>query len=134
MYTASAGKTGARNRGRSVYIFIYFYAIRYPDVFCNGMHCVPVTLCFIARGTEGLATQPCFSTASCSAACPADKWVCVADPFRPGHEVDYYPGDVNIRCADYIVVNKANTAAPVGSPGHLLQHCCSTAAAAAAAA
>ena len=35
-------------------------------------------------------------------------WVCVADPHRPNAEVNYYPGDVNFRCADVIVVNKAS--------------------------
>jgi predicted GTPase len=39
-----------------------------------------------------------------------DLWICVADPFRPGHEVSYYPGETNFRCADVIIVNKANTA------------------------
>jgi predicted GTPase len=43
---------------------------------------------------------------------PADLWLCVADPFRPDHQVLYYPGDVNFRCADVIVINKANTAPP----------------------
>ena len=36
--------------------------------------------------------------------------ICVADPHRVGHESKYYPGDVNFRMADAIVVNKANTA------------------------
>eukprot|EP00775_Hariotina_reticulata_P001966 gene1966-2293_t len=31
---------------------------------------------------------------------------------RPAHQVLYYPGDVNFRCADIIVINKANTAPP----------------------
>jgi predicted GTPase len=39
-----------------------------------------------------------------------DLWICVADPFRPGHEISYYPGETNFRCADVIIVNKANTA------------------------
>lgn len=43
-----------------------------------------------------------------------DLWLCIADPLRPGHEVSYYPGDVNFRCADMIVVNKANTAPAAG--------------------
>lgn len=39
-----------------------------------------------------------------------DLWVCVADPHRAGHEEQYYPGDLNFRMADVIVINKANTA------------------------
>eukprot|EP00887_Chlorella_sp_A99_P005397 scaffold1.g5397.t1 len=39
-----------------------------------------------------------------------DLWVCVADPHRAGHERHYYPGDLNFRMADAIVINKANTA------------------------
>jgi hypothetical protein len=45
--------------------------------------------------------------------CCADLWIVIADPHRPGHEVSYWPGDVNFRCADAIVINKANTAPPV---------------------
>lgn len=43
-----------------------------------------------------------------------DLWICVCDPHRAGHEMSYYPGDVNFRCADVVVINKANTA-PEGS-------------------
>jgi predicted GTPase len=39
-----------------------------------------------------------------------DLWVCVCDPHRAGHELSYYPGEINMRCADVIVINKANTA------------------------
>jgi len=39
-----------------------------------------------------------------------DLWICVADPFRAGHELNYYPGETNFRVADVIIVNKANTA------------------------
>lgn len=39
-----------------------------------------------------------------------DLWIVVADPHRPGHEISYYPGDINFRCADVVLVNKANTA------------------------
>ena len=45
---------------------------------------------------------------------PADLWICVADPHRAGQESSYYPGDLNFRMADVIVINKANTA-PEGS-------------------
>lgn len=37
-------------------------------------------------------------------------WVVVADPLRPGHELQYYPGETNLYQADVIVVNKINTA------------------------
>lgn len=43
-----------------------------------------------------------------------DLWICVADPHRAGHEAHYYPGDVNLRCAKAVVINKVNTA-PEGS-------------------
>ena len=41
-----------------------------------------------------------------------DLWITVADPLRPGHELSYFPGEVNFRRADVILVNKANTAEP----------------------
>jgi predicted GTPase len=34
----------------------------------------------------------------------------VADPHRPGHEIGYYPGEINFRMADVIVINKVDTA------------------------
>ncbi|MGM0398892.1 MAG: cyclic 2,3-diphosphoglycerate synthase [Halobacteriota archaeon] len=34
----------------------------------------------------------------------------LADPHRPGHEVTYHPGETNLRIADYVVINKENTA------------------------
>jgi predicted GTPase len=36
-------------------------------------------------------------------------WIVVADPHRSGHELSYYPGDINFRCADVIIINKVNT-------------------------
>jgi predicted GTPase len=39
-----------------------------------------------------------------------DLWITVADPHRPGHEVSYYPGESNLRAADVVVINKADTA------------------------
>jgi predicted GTPase len=39
-----------------------------------------------------------------------DFWITIADPFRAGHELGYYPGSVNFRRADVIVVNKVNSA------------------------
>lgn len=40
----------------------------------------------------------------------SDLEIVVADPHRAGHELAYYPGEVNFRRADVIVINKANTA------------------------
>jgi len=34
----------------------------------------------------------------------------LADPHRPGHELRYHPGEANLRIADYVVINKENTA------------------------
>lgn len=39
-----------------------------------------------------------------------DLLITVADPHRAGHEVAYYPGEVNIRMADVVLINKVNTA------------------------
>ncbi len=36
--------------------------------------------------------------------------IVVADPHRPGHELTYFPGEVNFRRADVIVINKIDTA------------------------
>jgi predicted GTPase len=36
----------------------------------------------------------------------------VADPHRAGHELGYYPGEVNFRSADVIVIGKTDSAAP----------------------
>lgn len=41
-----------------------------------------------------------------------DLVITVADPHRPGHELTYYPGCVNIRLADVIVINKIDSAKP----------------------
>ncbi len=35
-----------------------------------------------------------------------DLHVVVADPLRPGHELEYYPGTANLRMADVVVINK----------------------------
>jgi predicted GTPase len=42
----------------------------------------------------------------------SDLQIVVADPHRPGHELAYYPGEVNLRCADLVVINKVDTASP----------------------
>ncbi|MEF8882095.1 MAG: GTPase [Halapricum sp.] len=34
----------------------------------------------------------------------------VADPHRPGSELRYHPGETNLRLADYVLINKENTA------------------------
>ena len=34
----------------------------------------------------------------------------LADPHRPGHELRYHPGEANLRIADYVLINKENTA------------------------
>jgi predicted GTPase len=38
----------------------------------------------------------------------------VADPHRPGSELRYHPGETNLRLADYVIVNKENTADVAG--------------------
>jgi len=40
----------------------------------------------------------------------SDLEVVVVDPHRPGHELSYFPGEVNLRRADVIVINKVDTA------------------------
>jgi len=40
-----------------------------------------------------------------------DIHIVVADPLRPGHEVNYYPGEANVRMANVIVLNKVDSAA-----------------------
>ncbi|MCH7859922.1 MAG: GTPase [Candidatus Marinimicrobia bacterium] len=39
-----------------------------------------------------------------------DLMITVVDPHRPGHELSYYPGEVNLRMADAVVINKVDTA------------------------
>ena len=41
-----------------------------------------------------------------------DLFVVVADPLRAGHEVEYHPGETNLRMADAIVINKVDSATP----------------------
>ncbi len=38
--------------------------------------------------------------------------ITVADPHRPGHELSYYPGEVNLRIADAVIINKVDSAYP----------------------
>ncbi|TCN73152.1 cyclic 2,3-diphosphoglycerate synthase [Acetobacteroides hydrogenigenes] len=43
-----------------------------------------------------------------------DLTITVADPHRPGNELSYYPGEVNLRMADAVVINKMDSASPEG--------------------
>ncbi len=43
----------------------------------------------------------------------ADLYITVADPHRPGDGLVYYPGEVNLRLADVVVLNKID----IGRPG-----------------
>ncbi len=40
----------------------------------------------------------------------SDLELVVVDPLRPGHELLYFPGEVNLRRADVVVINKVDTA------------------------
>ncbi len=42
--------------------------------------------------------------------CKSDLAITVVDPHRPGHELTYYPGEVNLRTADVVVINKIDSA------------------------
>lgn len=39
-----------------------------------------------------------------------DVYITVLDPHRAGHETTYYPGEVNLRAADVLIVNKIDSA------------------------
>jgi predicted GTPase len=39
-----------------------------------------------------------------------DLTITVTDPHRAGHELSYYPGEVNLRMADVVVINKMDSA------------------------
>ncbi len=39
-----------------------------------------------------------------------DLHIVLVDPLRPGHEVSYYPGEVNLRRAHVVIISKVNTA------------------------
>jgi predicted GTPase len=39
-----------------------------------------------------------------------DLQIVVTDPLRPGHELLYHPGEVNVRMADVVVINKVDSA------------------------
>ncbi|MFA4957069.1 MAG: cyclic 2,3-diphosphoglycerate synthase [Candidatus Methanoperedens sp.] len=42
-----------------------------------------------------------------------DLHIVIADPHRAGHELTYYPGEVNVRLADVVIVNKVDSAKKV---------------------
>lgn len=42
----------------------------------------------------------------------ADLYMTLVDPHRPGHELEYFPGETNLRVADLLIVNKVDTADP----------------------
>jgi predicted GTPase len=42
----------------------------------------------------------------------ADLTITVTDPHRAGHELSYYPGEVTLRLADVVVINKIDTSSP----------------------
>ncbi len=42
----------------------------------------------------------------------ADLHITVTDPHRAGHGMLYYPGEVNLRMADVVIINKIDTAKP----------------------
>jgi predicted GTPase len=39
-----------------------------------------------------------------------DLLITIADPHRAGHELMYYPGEMNVRTANVVIINKVNTA------------------------
>jgi predicted GTPase len=41
-----------------------------------------------------------------------DLMITVTDPHRAGHELKYYPGEVTLRIADVVVINKMDSAGP----------------------
>jgi predicted GTPase len=43
-----------------------------------------------------------------------DLMITVTDPHRAGHELRYYPGEVTLRIADVVVINKIDSAPPEG--------------------
>lgn len=42
----------------------------------------------------------------------SDLTITVTDPHRAGHELRYYPGEVTLRMADVVVINKIDSSAP----------------------
>ena len=44
----------------------------------------------------------------------SDLTFTIVDPYRPNHEITYYPGQTNLLLADVVIVNKVNTAPKEG--------------------
>ncbi len=44
----------------------------------------------------------------------SDLMITVTDPHRAGHELRYYPGEVTLRLADVVVINKIDSSSPEG--------------------
>ena len=44
----------------------------------------------------------------------ADIYITLVDPHRAGHDLNYHPGETNLRLADVVVINKMETAPPEG--------------------
>ena len=42
----------------------------------------------------------------------SDLYITVLDALRPGHSVTYHPGEVNLRLADVLIINKIDSASP----------------------
>jgi len=42
----------------------------------------------------------------------SDMYLTLMDPLRPGHELSYYPGEMNVILADGLIINKIDSAAP----------------------
>jgi len=40
----------------------------------------------------------------------ADVYITIVDPHRPGHELNYHHGEINLRMADCVIINKIETA------------------------
>ena len=43
-----------------------------------------------------------------------DLMITVTDPHRAGHELRYYPGEVTLRIADVVIINKIDSSSPEG--------------------
>jgi len=44
----------------------------------------------------------------------SDLYITLMDPLRPGHEMFYYPGGINVRLSDVLIINKIDSASPEG--------------------
>ncbi len=43
-----------------------------------------------------------------------DLMITIVDPHRPGHELNYYPGETTLRMADVVIINKMDSSSPEG--------------------